>query len=58
MASKICVARGNMLKKAPIQGELFYDYPTQGVYIGTGTTASYWKSIGGFDSLVLKGRLP
>lgn len=58
MASKICVARGNMLKKAPIQGELFYDYPTQGVYIGTGTTASYWKRIGGFDSLVLKGLLP
>lgn len=56
--NKIRVARGNMLKKAPIKGELFYDYPTKGVYIGTGTTTDDWKRIGGFDSLVLKGLLP
>lgn len=56
--NKIRVARGNMLKKAPIKGELFYDYPTKGVYIGTGTTTNDWKRIGGFDSLVLKGLLP
>ena len=56
--NKICVARGNILKKTPIIGELFYDYPTQSVYIGTGTTASDWKRIGGFDSLALKGLLP
>ena len=56
--NKIRIARGNMLKKAPIKGELFYDYPTQGVYLGTGTTTDDWKRVGGFDSLVLKGLLP
>ena len=56
--ANISIARGNILKKIPIQGELFYDYQTESVYIGTGTTANDWKRIGGFDSLVLKGLLP
>ena len=56
--ANISIARGNILKKIPIQGELFYDYQTEGVYIGTGTAASDWQRIGGFDSLVLKGFLP
>ena len=56
--ANISIARGNILKKIPIQGELFYDYQTEGIYIGTGTTTSDWKRIGGFDSLVLKGLLP
>ncbi len=58
MAANISIARGNILKKTPIQGELFYDYQTEGIYIGTGATTSDWKRIGGFDSLVLKGLLP
>lgn len=56
--ANISIARGNILKKIPIQGELFYDYQTEGVYIGTGTAASDWQRIGGFDSLVVKGLLP
>lgn len=56
--ANISIARGNILKKIPIQGELFYDYQTEGIYIGTGTAASDWQRIGGFDSLVVKGLLP
>lgn len=55
--NKILVSRGNIkTKKKLAVGQLFYDYPTKSVFVGT--KDDNYKRIGGFDSLVVKGFLP
>jgi hypothetical protein len=56
--NKIQVARGDINNKAPLLGELFYDYESKSVYIGAKNGANVeWKRFGGFDSIVLKGTI-
>lgn len=55
----IQISRGNIKAKQKLAiGQLFYDYPTKSVFLGTDEDSGDYKRVGGFDSLVMKGFLP